>query len=99
MAAAGIALKSIYGPDRFEIVSTLGYVVMGWMVVPVFGEVMELFSVGAFSLLVAGGVCYTLGVPFFLLDQKKRFFHTIWHLFVMAGSVCHFLMAWLYLLD
>ena len=97
MAAGGITLKSIYGPERYNAISTLGYVLMGWMVLAVFGQVIDQLSVGALALLMAGGAFYTLGVPFFLLDQKRRYFHTIWHLFVMAGSVCHFLMAWLYL--
>ncbi len=98
MAATGITLKSIYGPDRFNLVSTLGYVVMGWMALVVFGDLVAQLPPGALHLLFAGGVFYTLGVPFFLLDQSRPFFHTIWHLFVMAGSTCHFLMAWLYLL-
>ena len=97
MAAAGIAVKSIYGPDRFNFVSTLGYVLMGWMVVLVFGELTAALTEGALTLLIAGGVCYTLGVPFFLLDQSRKFFHSIWHVFVMAGSACHFVMAWRYL--
>lgn len=98
MAAGGITLKSIYGPDRFNTLSTLGYVVMGWMALAVFGEVVAGLSEGALALLFGGGVFYTLGVPFFLMDQSRRYFHAIWHLFVIAGSVCHFLMAWLYLL-
>jgi hemolysin III len=97
MAAGGIALKSIYGPERYNFISTLGYVVMGWMIVAVFGSLLEHMPSGALVLLLGGGVFYTLGVPFFLLDQSRRYFHTVWHGFVMAGSLCHFLMAWLYL--
>lgn len=98
MAFSGITLKSIYGPDRFNAISTLGYVVMGWMAVVILGDLITLVPSGGLALLFGGGLFYTLGVPFFLLDQSRRFFHTIWHLFVMAGSACHFFMAWLYLL-
>ncbi len=97
MAIAGIVFKAIAG-FRFHLISTLGYVAMGWMGAPLVMDLWEMMPSGGFAWLVAGGLFYTLGVPFFLLDQRIRYFHSIWHGFVMAGSLCHFFMAYLYLL-
>lgn len=94
LAALGITMKSVFGPDRFNLLSTLGYVVMGWMVLLCLDELLLNLPEPALFFLIAGGASYTLGVPFFLMDQSKKFFHSIWHLFVMCGSICHFLMAW-----
>jgi hemolysin III len=96
-ALAGVVFKAIVG-FRFHLISTLGYVVMGWMAAPFVFDMWEVMPNGGFAWLVAGGLFYTLGVPFFLLDQRIRYFHSIWHGFVMAGSICHFVMAYFYLI-
>ena len=92
MAALGVLLK---GFDRLRHVgwSTALYVAMGWLVLIAAVPLMRSVSSTGLMLLVAGGVCYTAGAVFFLLDSRLRFGHFLWHLFVMGGSACHFFAA------
>ena len=92
MAALGVLLKSF---DRLQHVgwSTSLYVAMGWLVLIAAVPLMRSVSSTGLVLLVAGGVCYTAGAVFFLLDSRLRFGHFLWHLFVMGGSACHFFAA------
>lgn len=64
---------------------------MGWLIVIDFGAIMESFSNYSILLMVSGGMFYTIGTIFYAQD-KLRYNHVIWHLFVMAGSACHFFM-------
>jgi hemolysin III len=88
MAAIGIVLKAL-GGIRYNTVSTLVYVAMGWLVVIAADEVWTLVPKWGIFWLFAGGIAYTLGAVFFLAE-RIRFFHFIWHLFVIAGTACHF---------
>jgi len=96
IALIGIVLKFLY-PGRFELLSLVAYVVMGWMIVAVFETFRSHIDPTGFWLLVAGGVSYTAGVIFYIKD-KVSYFHVIWHLFVLAGSVFHFFAILLYVL-
>lgn len=69
--------------------STVLYVLMGWVVVIAIKPLVSQLSFWGIVLLALGGLCYSLGVYFFVKDNK-RYYHFIWHLFVLAGSVCHF---------
>lgn len=90
LALAGIALKAILGAERGGRVSLGIYLAMGWLIViaaqPAWAHIPKW---GLFWLLV-GGIAYTLGVVFFAAE-RIRYFHFVWHLFVVAGSACHFL--------
>jgi hemolysin III len=94
IAVIGILLKFVY-PGRFEMLSLIAYVVMGWLIVLVFGD----FRVGidpiGFWLMVAGGLAYTSGI-FFYIKDRISYFHTIWHIFVMAGAILQFFAILLY---
>jgi hemolysin III len=94
IAVIGILLKFVY-PGRFEMLSLIAYVVMGWLIVLVFGD----FKVGidpiGFWLMVAGGLAYTSGI-FFYIKDRISYFHTIWHIFVMAGAILQFFAILLY---
>lgn len=87
-AIFGIILKVFYC-GKFEKVSTLIYVIMGWMIIFYFKTILTVMPVPGIVLLVVGGVVYTLGSLLFLFD-KIPYNHAIWHLFVMGGSICHF---------
>ena len=87
-AAAGIVLK-VFSTGKYEILSTALYVAMGWIVVLFIRPVFSATSMEGFILLIAGGAFYSTGVIFFVKD-KVRYFHGIWHLFVLAGSTLHF---------
>lgn len=88
IAAAGVVFK-LFFTGRFRLLSTIIYIVMGWLVVVAIEPLFR--SVDAFTLcwLFAGGIFYTLGTWFYQRDSV-RYFHAIWHLFVLLGSVCHF---------
>jgi len=89
MALAGATLKVI---DRLKKpwLSTGLYLAMGWLVLVAAVPIVERVSLPVFNLLLAGGLAYTVGVVFFVLDTKLRYAHTVWHGFVAAGTGCHY---------
>lgn len=89
--------------NKFKILNVISYIVMGWVVVLALPEVISYFKINnampGLYLLVAGGISYTVGVIFYALHNfNLKYFHSIWHLFVLAGSICHFLSVSLYIL-
>ena len=90
LALTGIVLKIVYGAwyQRF---STFLYLVMGWLVVIASKELWLHVSTWGLVWLLSGGLAYTVGVAFFLVDDRVRYSHFIWHLFVIAGTSCHFI--------
>ncbi len=91
-AAFGVTIK-LLNRLRHPIVSTLLYLAMGWVVVFAMAPLVERMPGPGLALLVAGGLSYTLGAVVFLLDNRLRYAHFVWHLFVLGGSVCHFFAA------
>jgi hemolysin III len=87
-AILGTVIKSIH-IGKLEMLSTVMYVLMGWVAVIAIKPLYNSMTAVGFTMLIAGGVFYTLGTLFFIKD-KIRYFHSIWHLFVLAGSVFHF---------
>lgn len=87
-AVLGIVLKAFY-TGKGEKISTFLYLIMGWIIIFFIKPVYLTMSVEGFSFLVIGGACYTIGAFFFIKD-KIPYFHSIWHLFVLAGSIFHF---------
>ena len=89
LAVLGVALKAF---DRLSHpwLSTGLYLVMGWLVLIAAMPLIERMPVAGITLLVAGGVAYTAGSVFFLLDSRFRYGHAVWHCLVVIGSSCHF---------
>jgi len=96
VALVGIFLKFAY-PGRFEKLSLVLYLLLGWLIVIAIKPLFEVMAPGGLWLLLAGGLFYTVGVIFYVWDALP-FNHAIWHLFVMGGSICHFLMVLLYVI-
>ncbi|MEM6327820.1 MAG: hemolysin III family protein [Bacteroidota bacterium] len=88
LAAIGIVFK-LFTTGRFTFVSTLMYVAMGWLVVIAIKPMVAALPPSTLAWLVGGGVAYTAGTIFYL-SKRIPYAHAIWHLFVLAGSVCHF---------
>lgn len=83
---------------RTRIPSLLTYLVMGWMIVFAMKDLTSAMPAPGVWLLAIGGLSYTVGVYFFVLDEKYKHFHGIWHLFVMGGSIFQFFSILLYLI-
>lgn len=96
LAILGIVLK-IFFVKRFKILSTIFYLLMGWLVVVAMKPLIAALPAPGLRLLIAGGILYTLGSVFYI-RKSRAFNHGIWHLFVLGGSVCHFLSVLLYVL-
>jgi hemolysin III len=90
MAAAGVAFKLIF-QTRFRLCSTFAYIAMGWLIVAVAGPMLQALPTSSALLLLLGGLAYTGGTYFFCNEKRIPFAHTIWHLFVLAGSALHFM--------
>ncbi len=87
LAVMGIVFKVFYA-GRLRALSTAVYVAMGWLVVIAIGPMMHHLNARTLAWLLAGGVAYTAGTPFYHW-KRVRFSHAIWHVFVLLGSVCH----------
>ena len=98
MAIIGIVLKVFY-TGRFNLLSTILYALMGWIIVFQIGAVKAALPTPGFWLLVSGGLAYTLGIAFYIVDTRMKYSHFVWHLFVMAGTVLHYLMMVMYVFD
>lgn len=96
LALAGIAFQ-VFFVDRFRLAQTLIYLGMGWLVVVATRPLLQRVPPGGLLWLLAGGLSYTLGAVFYLW-KKLPYHHGIWHLFVLAGSVCHYFAILLYVL-
>ena len=90
IAALGVALK-LCDRLRHPLLSTALYLAFGWMVVLVAQPMLASLPPLGLKLLVAGGLAYSLGSLFYLLDHRMPYSHFVWHLFVITGSSCHFL--------
>jgi hemolysin III len=88
LAVLGITAKATLG-FRFPRLSTVVYLMMGWLAVIAFRPLSTQVGTTGMTWLIAGGLCYTAGVIFFAWE-RLRYGHMVWHLFVAAGSVCHF---------
>jgi hemolysin III len=95
LAILGIAFKALF-IHRFHVASTLGYILMGWLGVIVIRQIFASLPPAGLVWLAAGGAFYTVGV-IFLAIRRIPYNHTIWHFFVLGGSLCHYL-AMIYLL-
>jgi hemolysin III len=88
LALLGLAKKAIFG-TRYLWLSVTLYLVMGWLVVIAAPQVLQRIPLSGLAWILAGGLAYTAGVGFFAA-HRVRYAHFAWHLFVIAGTVCHF---------
>lgn len=90
LAALGIALKTLVKTPH-PISSAMMYLLMGWVVVIALDPLLVRMPASGLYWLLAGGLSYTAGVILFAADSKLRYAHLAWHLFVVAGTACHYL--------
>ena len=96
LAIIGTCLKLFFN-TKIELMSLTLYLVMGWLIVFDINTLFELITYKAKILLISSGLSYTLGVFFYSFDRIK-FFHSVWHIFVMTGSILHYLLILLYII-
>jgi len=94
IAIIGIVLKLFY-TGSFEKASTIAYVLMGWMVMIVIKPIINNISIEGFYWILAGGISYTIGAVLYSI-QKIKYNHAIFHVFVLGGSICHFITIYYY---
>ncbi|EDP69980.1 hypothetical protein FBALC1_10622 [Flavobacteriales bacterium ALC-1] len=96
IALFGVILK-LFFTGKFELFSTLLYLVMGWLIVFDFTNLSDALGSNGILWLFAGGLSYTVGIVFYAL-HKVPYFHVVWHLFVLGGAICHFFMIFLHVI-
>jgi len=96
MAALGVILK-LFFTGRYSLLSTLLYVFMGWIIIFTIKPLINSLSTDGLYWLVAGGVAYTVGALVYMV-KKIPLNHAIFHLFILIGSVCHFIAVYVYVL-
>jgi hemolysin III len=89
-------LQEIKPRSEARILSIVIYAVMGWIVLVAVKPLLQSLGTAGFTWLAAGGVFYTVGIVFFAFDSRFRHWHGIWHLFVIAGSLMHFVAVFFY---
>jgi hemolysin III len=94
LAAVGVVFKC-FAVGRFAVASTLVYLLQGWLVIVVVRTLLQAIGWHGMLWLFAGGLAYSLGIVFFALDRRP-YFHAAWHIFVLAGSVAHYLAILFY---
>jgi len=97
LALVGIVIDSLHkkGP---RMVAMAIYFTMGWLILVGLYPLIENLATGGLLLLFSGGLFYSFGIIFYRLDVRFRYGHGIWHLFVLAGSICHYLVMLIYLI-
>lgn len=96
LALAGILFRVLFG-TRYRPVAVASYVLLGWLCVVAVKPILALVPLGGLAWIVAGGLTYTMGV-FFFAAKRIPHNHAIWHLFVLGGSICHYVAVLLYVL-
>ncbi len=96
LAILGIVLDSLPQKGK-RILPVIIYIFMGWLIITATVPLLQNLDPRGFVLLLLGGIFYTSGVIFYILDERVRHFHGVWHLFVMAGSFTHYLTIFFYI--
>ena len=94
-AIVGVLLNAI-NLEKFQVPSMIMYLVMGWMIIFSYNSISALLPKAGLVLLITGGISYTVGAIFCGIGAKKKYFHSIFHLFVLAGSILQFLSIAMY---
>lgn len=97
LAALG-SLQELWLKNSARILSVLIYIVMGWVALAALVQLLHALGPAGFAWLLAGGLFYTIGIIFFVIDTRLKHAHGIWHLFVLAGSASHYVAILKYVL-
>jgi hemolysin III len=96
IAAIGTVLK-LFFTGKYDLLSTLLYLIMGWLIIFDFSNLSDALGSNGVLLLFAGGLFYTIGIVFYVIERIP-YNHVIWHLFVLGGAICHFFMIFFFVI-
>lgn len=96
-AIVGITLNAV-NLRKFAIASVICYLAMGWVIIFAYRQLAAALDARGIALLIWGGVAYTVGALLYAIGSRRRYFHSVFHFFCLAGSVLHFLSIYLYVL-
>ena len=97
IAILGIVFNAI-NLKKFKVISFISYLVLGWIIVFAYNPLVESIDWSGILLLLSGGIVYTVGAIFYGFGRKVKYFHSVFHIFVLAGSILHFFSILLYVL-
>lgn len=89
LAALGVTFTAI-DLNKFKVLGMILYIAVGWCIVPVLGIVIEQVGMGGFLFLLLGGISYTIGAVLYGIGKKKKYIHSVFHIFIVIGSLLHF---------
>ena len=93
----GIILNAI-DLNKYKVISMILYIMMGWAIIFTFPRLLKVIDMAGIYLLVAGGIVYTIGAIFYGVGKKIKYMHSVFHFFVLAGSILHFFAILLYVI-
>jgi len=93
----GIVLNSV-NLEKYKKISMACYIIMGWIIVFAFKPIFQSMNINGIILLVLGGIVYTIGAIIYGIGKKVKYMHSLWHFFVLAGSILHFFCIYLYVI-
>lgn len=93
----GIILNAI-DLNKYKVISMILYIMMGWAIIFTFPRLLKVIDMAGIYLLVAGGIVYTIGAIFYDVGKKIKYMHSVFHFFVLAGSILHFFAILLYVI-
>jgi len=96
LAVFGIVLDAVHGKGS-RVPQLIIYLLMGWLITSALGPLLRAMPLRGVLLLIGGGLFYTAGVYFYIKDKNFPYFHAVWHLFVLAGSLCHYFSVLFYI--
>lgn len=96
-AILGIVFNAI-DVTKFKKVSLVSYIIMGWLIIAAIKPLMDALEPGGFIFLLLGGISYTIGAIFYAVGKKKKFMHSVFHIFVLIGSILQFFSIYFYVI-
>lgn len=97
LAIIGVLMNAI-DLEKYKLPSLIMYLFMGWLIVFSYGTLKESLETAGVDLLLAGGIAYSMGAFFYVIGSKRKYMHSVFHVFVLAGAVLHFISVYLYVM-
>ena len=97
LAALGVTLTAV-NLEKFKVLGMVFYIALGWCIIPVLPKLMSIMGKGGVAFLFLGGISYTIGAVLYGIGKKKRYMHSVFHIFIVIGSLLHFFCILFYVL-